>query len=324
MKITPTSTLKLEPLLALFLLLLISCSPEKTIEAINIPTESPYLMILGTAQDAGYPQAGTREEFKLVESGIRNQEFAVSLSLVDPENGKRYLFEATPDFREQLEMVDKFSKTNNYPFDGIFLTHAHIGHYTGLLHMSFEAMSSDNTSVYAMPRMKNYLETNGPWSQMVNFENISIKSMQDSLTISLSKDINVMPFTVPHRDEYSETVGFRISVNNQHLVFIPDIDKWDKWDVDIRQVVKDNDYIFIDASFYADGELPGRDMSKIPHPFTTESMNLFENLSASEKSKVYFIHTNHSNPILDATSKEYKEVINKGFNIAKQGQVIVF
>ena len=161
--------------------------------------------------------------------------------------------------------------------------------------------------------MKNYLETNGPWSQMVNFENISIEAMQDSTIINLSENIKVMPFTVPHRDEYSETVGFRISVNNKHLVFIPDIDKWGKWDADIRQVIMNNDYIFIDASFYADGELPGRDMSKIPHPFTTESMKLFENLSPSDKSKVHFIHTNHSNPILDSKSKEYREVINNGF-----------
>lgn len=323
MKTTPTSTLKLEPLLALFLLLLISCSPEKVIKKVDIP-ESPYLMILGTAQDAGYPQAGTREEFKLVESGKRNQEFAVSLCLVDPENGKRYLFEATPDFREQLELADKSSKANQYPFDGIFLTHAHIGHYTGLLHMSFEAMSSNNTLVYAMPRMKDYLETNGPWSQMVNFENIAIEAMQDSTTINLSKNIKVMPFTVPHRDEYSETVGFKISVNGKNLVFIPDIDKWEKWDVDIKQVVIDNDYILIDASFYADGELPGRDMSKIPHPFTTESMELFKSLSPSDKAKVYFIHTNHSNPILDSSSKEHNEVLNNGFKIAKQGQVMSF
>jgi len=325
MNTTPTSTFKIEPFMALFLFLFISCSSEKPVDkALEMLRDSPYLVILGTAQDAGYPQAGTREEFELIESGERKQEFAVSLCLVDPVKGNRYLFEATPDFREQLEMADKFSEATNYPFDGIFLTHAHIGHYTGLLHMSFEAMSSNKTSVYAMPRMKSYLENNGPWSQMVNFDNIFIEAMQDSSTISLTENIDVMPFTVPHRDEYSETVGFRISINDKHLVFIPDIDKWNKWDGDIKQVIMDNDYILIDASFYADGELPGRDMSKIPHPFTTESMNLFENLSASDKSKVHFIHTNHSNPILDSKSKEYQEVIKKGFKIAQQGEVITF
>lgn len=324
MKTTPTSTFKLEPLLALFLFLIFSCTTEKVNDKLVIPTDSPYLMILGTAQDAGFPQTGAREEFKLVESGERKQEFAVSLCLVDPINGKRYLFEATPDFREQLEMADKFSETNDYPFDGIFLTHAHIGHYTGLLHMSFEALSSKNTPVYAMPRMAEYLKNNGPWGQMVDYNNIVIKNLHDSSHVKLADNISVMPFTVPHRDEYSETVGYKISVNEIHLVFIPDIDKWEKWDVDIKQVIQENDLVLIDASFFANGELPGRDMSKFPHPFTSESMALFEDLSISDKSKVHFIHTNHTNPILNKKSKEYDEVLNRGFNVAYQGQVIAF
>lgn len=321
---TPFSTSNLEPLVALFLFLLLGCEKPKKPQHIETPQNSPYLLVLGTAQDAGYPQAGVRSEFKLVEEGKRQKQHTVSLCLVDPAAGKRYLFEATPDFREQLEMADKVSKAALYPFDGIFLTHAHIGHYTGLMHIGFEAMGSSNVPVYAMPRMKSYLENNGPWSQLVNFKNIELRTLQDSTSVSLSSSISVMPFTVPHRDEYSETVGFRISINGQHLVLIPDIDKWEKWDADIREVVKANDYIFIDASFFKDGELPGRDMSKIPHPFTSESMELFKDLSAEDKAKVYFIHANHSNPILDPQSDEFREVIETGFNIAREGQVLTF
>lgn len=308
--------------MALFLLLLFGCSSPKE-EVQTLPTE-PYIYVLGIAQDAGYPQAGVRSEFKLVEEGKRKKQHTVSLLLVDPENKKRYLFEATPDFREQLEMADKVSEASIYPFDGIFLTHAHIGHYAGLIHVGFEAMGSSNVPVHAMPRMKKYLETNGPWSQLVNFENIKLEALYDSTTISLENNIKVMPFTVPHRDEYSETVGYKVTINQKSLVFIPDIDKWEKWDVDIREVVKDNDYILIDASFYADGELFGRDMSRIPHPFTSESMELFKDLSSKDKAKVIFIHANHSNPILYKKSKQYQEVYDKGFSVASEGQVITF
>ena len=307
----------------LVLILVLNGCNNQTSQTKNLPSE-PYIYVLGIAQDAGYPQAGVRSEFKLVEEGERQKQHTVSLLLVDPNNEKRYLFEATPDFREQLEMADKVSEASNYPYDGIFLTHAHIGHYIGLMHMGFEAMGTNKVVVHAMPRMRGYLATNGPWSQLVNFENIQLASLFDSATVSLNHGIQVMPFTVPHRDEYSETVGFKISVNQKSLVFIPDIDKWEKWDVDIREVVKANDYILIDASFYADGELPGRDMSKIPHPFTSESMELFKDLSARDKSKVIFIHANHSNPILDPNSKEYKEVFNQGFSVAKEGQIIKF
>lgn len=321
----PFSTLIIEPLLALFLCLLaVSCQSTPEHSNTEIPIDQSYLMVLGVAQDAGYPQIGERSEFKLVEDGIRQKQHTVSLLLVDQPNTKRYLFEATPDFREQLEMADKRSEGTLYPFDGIFLTHAHMGHYVGLMHLGFEAMGANETPVYVMPRMKGYLETNGPWSQLVNFNNISLKPLMDSTNIQLSNQIAVMPFTVPHRDEYSETVGYKISVNGKHTVFIPDIDKWEKWHMDIREVVKENDFILIDASFFQDGELPGRDMSAIPHPFTTQSMKLLKDLSTEDRAKVYFIHANHSNPVLDTSSPEYKQVLDAGFNIAFEGQIFIF
>ena len=81
-------------------------------------------------------------------------------------------------------------------------------------------------------------------------------------------------------------------------MFIPDIDKWQKWDRDIRQMVKSHDDLFIDGTFYKNGEIPGRNMSEIPHPFIEETMALLETLPPSEKSKVWFIHMNHTNPAL--------------------------
>lgn len=322
MKTASSSTLNLEPLLALFLLFVISCSPGKSPS--ELPSDNPFLVILGVAQDAGYPQAGNPEEFEAIKSGQRETLYTVSLGIVDPKNNQRYLFEATPDFKEQLQMMDEISSTNQYPYDGIFLTHAHIGHYTGLMHLGREVMGSKSTPVYAMSKMKSFLEENGPWNQLVELENIVIKAMEDSTRIQLSDKIFVTPFTVPHRDEYSETVGFQIELNQQSIVFIPDIDKWEKWDVDIREVVKTNDLILIDASFYKDGELKGRDMRLIPHPFTTESMELFKDLSSSDKAKVYFVHANHTNPILDRTSDEFSKVLKAGFNIAIQGQQFRF
>lgn len=308
--------------MALFLFIFLGCSEVSQVE--NTAPKTPFIMVLGVAQDAGYPQAGYQEEWKAINLGQRKPLYTVSLGLIDPINKKRYLFDATPDFKEQLQMLDEISETNYYPLDGIFLTHAHIGHYTGLMHLGREVMGTAGVPVHAMPKMKTFLEENGPWNQLVSLNNISIKPMQDSTLVELSKDISVMPFTVPHRDEYSETVGFKIQINQKSIVFIPDIDKWNKWDVDIREVVKNNDIVLIDASFYQDGELEGRDMSLIPHPFTKESMELFSKLSKTDKAKVHFIHANHTNPILDMNSPEYEEVSQAGFNVAQQGEIFRF
>ena len=137
--------------------------------------------------------------------------------------------------------------------------------------------------------------------------------------VPLSDGIRVTPFLVPHRDEYSETVGYRIDGPNRSAVFIPDIDKWEVWDRDIVELVRDVDYALLDASFFADGEIPGRAMSEIPHPFVTESMRLFEPLTDQERSRIIFIHMNHTNPMLDKDSAEYRDVIDRGFRIAREG-----
>jgi pyrroloquinoline quinone biosynthesis protein B len=123
-----------------------------------------------------------------------------------------------------------------------------------------------------------------------------------------------------HRDEFSETVGFSIRLKPNHVLF--DIDKWQKWNIDIRELVTAYDYLFLDGTFYKDGELPGRNMSEVPHPFVQESIDIFKDISSTEKQKIWFIHFNHTNPLIDKSSNEYKEVKSKGFNVAVEGSRI--
>jgi pyrroloquinoline quinone biosynthesis protein B len=228
------------------------------------------------------------------------------------------MFDATPHFSEQLFELDKEAPGDRFELAGIFLTHAHIGHYTGLMFLGHEVMGAHDVPVYAMPRMSDYLVNNGPWSQLVAFRNIVLKPLQNHAAVSLG-GLKVTPFLVPHRDEYSETVGYRIDGPNKSALFIPDINKWSSWDTDIAELVKSVDYALIDATFYADGELPGRDMSKIQHPFVVESMRAFADLSPIERGKVWFIHMNHTNPLLNKHSEERKFVESEGFKVAVKG-----
>lgn len=281
--------------------------------------KQPYLYVLGVAQDAGYPQTGCYEPHCM--PGWRDPALrrgAVSLALVDPASGRKYLFDATPNFPEQLYRLESEAKSAQYKLDGIFLTHAHIGHYAGLMFLGHEAMGASSVPVYAMPRMAGFLKTNGPWSQLVNYNNIRVSPLQHNRTEQLG-GIGVTPFLVPHRDEYSETVGFRIDGPQRSAIFIPDINKWSAWDTRLADLLKTVDYALIDATFFDDGELPGRDMSKIPHPFVVESMDLLQDLPETERRKVWFIHMNHTNPLLDLNSSESQQVRSRGYNIAVEG-----
>lgn len=278
------------------------------------------IYVLGVAQDAGYPQTGCYQPHCMrawEDKDLRRT--ASSIAVIDRAARKNYLFDATPDMREQLYALHRLTPSDEYELDGVFLTHAHIGHYVGLMHFGHEAMGANNIPVYAMPRMVEYLSNNGPWDQLVRYENIALHGIHDGETEVLSEGLSVTPFRVPHRDEYSETVGYRIEGPNKSAVFIPDIDKWADWDVDVRDVIRSVDYALLDASFFADGELRGRDMSVIKHPFVSESMELFEDLTDEEKSRVIFIHLNHSNPLLIDGSTERTLVDEAGFRTAFEG-----
>ena len=279
-----------------------------------------YVYVLGIAQDAGYPQTNCYKPHCVrawEEPGLRRN--ASSIAVIDDAAKTKYLFDATPDMREQLYALHKVAPDGDYALDGVFLTHAHMGHYTGLMHFGREAAGTAGISVYAMPRMHAYLSGNGPWDQLVRLGNIDLIKIADGAAVEAGSRVTVTPFLVPHRDEYSETVGFRIDGPQKSAVFIPDIDKWEMWSIDIRDVVRSVDYALLDATFFKDGELGGRDMSKIKHPFVAESMDLFASLSAEERSRVIFIHMNHTNPLLIDGSPEQVEVERRGFKYAREG-----
>ena len=271
------------------------------------------IKILGVVQDGGFPHLGNN---KTCCENIYQKKFVTSIMLINNENNESYLFDASPDINQQLNfMGDRINKD----LKGIFLTHAHIGHYTGLMFFGREALNSNLINVFAMPRMKKFLETNGPWSQLVKLNNIKLIQIHSESVFSLSDQIRITPFEVPHRGEFSETVGYKIHGPNKTALFIPDIDKWYLWEKSIVDEIRKVDYALIDATFYDSKEVNYRDISEIPHPFVIETMSLFNNSSKKEKSKIYFIHLNHTNPLLDEKSKEFNDIINKGYNVAYEG-----
>lgn len=302
--------------------LTVACAPEAQVEKIPEPICDVSLLVLGVAQDAGKPQIGNPDDPAWEDPSLRR--LATSLALIDRrgEKTKRWLFEATPDITEQLQRLDEAAPAERpIGLDGIFLTHAHIGHYAGLMMLGHEGAGAQNVTVYAMPRMADFLADNGPWSQMVRLHNIIIAIMAKDEPEQLAENLTVTPLRVPHRQEFSEVVGFRIDGPKKSALFIPDIDSWEDWDAEgtrIEDKIAEVDIAYLDATFYANGEIPGRDMSGFPHPFVSHSMERFASLSASEKEKVQFIHMNHTNPLHAPDAKERNTVREAGFNIAEE------
>ena len=295
----------------------ISCKQEINKKEDNF---KQYITVLGIAQDGGYPHIGCQKECCAnYYNGKNKRKSVVSLGLIDSQQKQKWLFEATPDMHTQLADLENNHLKTSTIIDGVFLTHAHIGHYTGLMYFGREALGKKDIPVYAMPKMKAFLENNGTWNQLVTLQNIELKSLQNDSIIKLNNNIKVTHFLVPHRDEFSETVGYKIEGKNKSVLFIPDIDKWYKWKKDIIAEVKQVDYTFLDAAFLNQNEVK-RAMTEVPHPFVVETVELFKNESMETKNKVIFIHFNHTNPTLQSNSKERKKLNKLGFRFAEEGQ----
>ncbi len=283
---------------------------------------APFVVVLGIAQDGGVPQAGADGEPGWSDPAFRR--LVVCLGLVDPASGQRWMFEATPDFREQLHRLDGIAPADGVPgLDGIFLTHAHMGHYTGLVFLGHESMGARDVPVYAMPRLSEYLRTNGPWSQLVEYSNIQLRPLADGVPVPLGEGFAVIPIRVPHRQEYSEVVAFRIDGPDRSVLFLPDIDGWQQWDaagVRVEDLIADVDVAYLDGTFFADGEVPGRDMSGFPHPRIRESLARFAHLPPADRAKIRFIHLNHTNPALWRDTDERRAIEATGMRVAEEGE----
>jgi len=296
----------------------------QTRPATAAPGNLPFVMVLGIAQDGGVPQAGcTKECCKRVWSDPARRRSVASLAIVDPGSHQRWLIDATPDFREQLRRLDEIAPAASSPgLDGIFLTHGHIGHYTGLMQLGREVMGAKGVPVYAMPRMRKLLETSGPWDQLVKLGNITLRSLATTGPVILNNRLSVTPLLVPHRDEYTETVGFVIRGPARAVLYLPDIDKWAKWSTPLAEALSSVDVAYLDGTFYGEGEIPGRNMAEIPHPFMVETLALLAPLEPEQRAKVRFIHLNHTNPALDPASEGSQTIERAGSRVAVEGEKV--
>jgi pyrroloquinoline quinone biosynthesis protein B len=268
-------------------------------------------VVLGIAQDGGVPHLGCRQ--KLCAEARRDpskRRHVASLGLIDRTSGKRFLIDATPDFEQQV------SRLGGLP-DGILLTHAHIGHYLGLAQLGREVANARGMPVFCTPSMARFLRENRPWSRLVLLGNIAINEIEPDKEFTLTDSLRATALRVPHRDEDSDTVAYVVSGPSRKLLWLPDIDKWEKWDRRIEDVLKTVDAAFLDGTFFSADEIPGRSIAEIPHPLVPETVSRLRNEGLA--ARVFFVHLNHTNRLLRDLGS-VRQLREKGFQVAFEGQ----
>jgi pyrroloquinoline quinone biosynthesis protein B len=279
-------------------------------------------VLLGTAQDGGLPHVGCHEA--ACQRARRDPAFrrpAVSLGLVDRTADKRFLVEATPDLPLQIDRLDDVAGgsrprgTNSV--DGVLLTHAHVGHYAGLVHFGREVSATKRLPLWGTPRLIAFLQGAGPWSLLFRLEQVEPRVVTPEVPFTLTERLRATAIVVPHRDEFSDTVAFRVEGPSKKLLFLPDIDRWESWSRPIEEEVAAVDVALLDATFWDMTELPGRDRAQIPHPLVTETIQRLRPLAATRR--IVLVHLNHSNPIVDPESAEARAVREAGLEVGKEG-----
>ena len=294
--------------------------------------EQSIVVVLGTAQDAGLPQLGCN--CSNCSKAISNQRFrrlVSSLGIFNTITGKSYIIDATPNLTEQVRLLNKIKSkflnksnyslknitgTNEFELSGIFLSHAHIGHYLGLVQLGKEALCANKIPVYATSSMIKFLNANSPFNDLIINKNIIPNEIKIDKKFIINQSLSLTPFFVQHRHEHSDTVGFYISGSKKELLYIPDMDVLSQ---DVLDRISDADIAIIDGTFYDKSELSTyHDFQKVSHPTIKESMQILKTITKG--TSIYYTHFNHTNPVLDSKSEVLNEIKANGLKLVHKGQ----
>ncbi|KAG5186644.1 pyrroloquinoline quinone biosynthesis protein PqqB [Tribonema minus] len=281
-------------------------------------------IVLGCAQDAGIPSIGcscSRCSHARALGSAYKDGMVACLGLVDDGDRKAFLVDATPDIGSQLWELQQAIPANDGPgnvLGGILLTHAHMGHYSGLLQLGKEALGAAQVPVFCTASMAAFLHENLPWSLLVEGNSIVITELTPGSAYRLCTGLCVTPISVPHRDEISDTVAMLFSCGDQSkLLYCPDTNGWGEgWGKGIRAWCDEVEVAVVDGTFYSADELPaGRSIADIPHPLIPDTVARLSGCSA----QVVFTHLNHTNPVATAASEQRRSVTDAGMSVAEFG-----
>lgn len=258
------------------------------------------VVVLGTAQDGGIPHMGCRRD--CCGDGVVPR-LVSSIALFS--DGGTYLFDATPDIRAQASLLAAQPGAHLHECNlvhGVFITHAHVGHYVGLLQFGKESMHSSQLPVYCSAKFADFVRANEPFRSLVVDGRISLVVVTPGERIDLAGGASVTPVEVKHRSELSDTLAFvlrgpgRRDDSSGGLLYCPDADDW-SWPVEAA--LRGVQTALMDGTFFSEAELPGRDMRSIPHPLVMDSVASLADLAAGPPARqIFFTHFNHTNRVL--------------------------
>jgi pyrroloquinoline quinone biosynthesis protein B len=273
----------------------------------------PYAVLLGTVQDGGFPHVGCACEACTIAARHPDQHRRVAcLGLVTSKGIA--LVDATPDFASQVRsLADSAGKPPDRPLRAILVTHLHAGHILGLPLLGREGWAGTGTPLWATESCLRFLETHPPFSRLFAEGHLEPRVLHLGWDTSLD-ELVIQPIPVPHRSEEGDAVGYRIEGPGRSLFYAPDLDTIGP---EVLSHVRGVDVAILDGTFFRKRELHRDDANAVPHPAIADTMSAVSRLDT----KIVFTHLNHTNPALDAESRERRAVEALGMRVGAENEM---
>ena len=277
------------------------------------------VMILGIAQDGGVPHPGCYCD--TCQFHWDNQIILSPTSLAIFDEKQLHLIDVTRNLDRQLRKVGDRKVTD------IWLTHGHIGHVDGIGLFGKEVMNVKNVKLHASKSMIELIQDSPKWNKLIEDDILIPTQFNSNQSTKVSENLEITPIQVPHRDELTDTHAFMIKGPEKSVLYLPDHDSWEETLGLVRQdsVTEWFDSlgvgtVFLDGTFWSKNELSRQ--NEVPHPPVVDSLERLGNLSGKDL-EVFFIHLNHTNPLLIPKSNEIKLLLDSGGRIPIEGQQFI-
>ena len=117
-----------------------------------------------------------------------------------------------------------------------------------------EVAAVDRLPVHCTVRMTEFLKRHAPWSGVVEAGHIVLHAHDPGEVGAVEFEplpgLKVEAVRVPHRDDYSDTVAFKVRGPSQTLLWAPDVDQWGRHEDLLDGLLADVDLAYLDATFF--------------------------------------------------------------------------
>jgi pyrroloquinoline quinone biosynthesis protein B len=300
--------------------------------------------ILGSAAGGGFPQWNCNcENCRRLRAGNFRGKSRTQTQVAVSDDGRTwFLLNASPDLRMQIEKTPALQPSQairHSPIAGVLITSADIDQIAGLLSLR----ELQPFRIYSSPSLRHILRDDNSVFGMLNrvpdqvcwmdvrmegsFPLLTMDGTESGIVCEVfSLEKNYPAYVSQERaaklNPEEASLGVMLTASSgRRLAYMPAVPAITE---PLLRLLETADLVLFDGTFWSDDELirvqgsgaTAREMGHVPVSGNDGSLRALAGLQRPRK---VFIHVNNTNPMLDESGAEYRQVQAAGWEIAEDG-----